>query len=63
MGTSYEEIALLEQEFDRQCEERGIRWLSEEVRQESLNEFILEYEYGNEKPEVMLLDYGYYIKK
>lgn len=58
MGISYKEIALLELEFDKQCEERGVEWVSEDVRQESLNDFISQYEEGNDQPEVLLLGYG-----
>lgn len=59
MGTSYGELAVLEQEFDRQCKKLGVRWVNEEVRLECLNDFINQYEEGNNDPEVMLCGYGY----
>ena len=63
MGICYEEIAMLEQEFERQCKRLGITWLDEEVRNESLNDFIGQYEDGEKDPQVLLNGYGYCVLK
>ena len=59
MDISYGEIAVLGHEFDKQCEELGIEWIDEDVKEECFNDFISQYEDGNDEPEVRLLGYGY----
>lgn len=60
---SYGEIAYLQTEFNRQCEKLGVVWDDMEVKQEALNEFIRDYEDGNDNPEVILCGYGYAVNK
>ena len=59
MGISYGEIVALKQEFDKQCEEMKIEWVSDEVKQQAFDEFVSDYEDGNEEPKVMFCGYGY----
>lgn len=59
-GISYGEIAALEEEFNKQCLTKHIDWTDEEVRQEALNQFISDYEDGDEDPQVLLNGYGYF---
>jgi hypothetical protein len=58
MGLSYSEIAALENDFNVQCEEKGICWTDNEVMSECLNDFIDQCENGYE-PEILLNGYGY----
>ena len=58
MAVSYGEIAALQNDFDKQCEELGVAWTDDEVRNEAFCEFVTDYEDG-EEPEVRLCGYGY----
>lgn len=49
----------LEKEFNMQCEALGVSWYDEDVRQESLKEFITDYQNGQKTPKVRLCGYGY----
>ena len=53
-GISYGELAALEVEFDKQCEQQHVQWTDEEVRQEALNTFISDYEEGDDEPQITL---------
>ena len=57
---SYGELAALEVEFNNQCRDKHIEWTDEEVRQEALNQFIIDYQEGDEDPQVLLNGYGYF---
>lgn len=52
---SYGELAALDEEFDRQVNERGITFPDEEVEQECLFDFVQQYIDGNDNPEIQVL--------
>ena len=58
-GISYGELVALEQEFNKQCIQKQIKWTDDEVRTEALIQFQNDYENGDEDPQVLLLGYGY----
>ena len=60
-GISYGELAALEVEFNKQCEQQHVQWTDEEVRQEALMTFISDYEEGDDDPQITLCGYGYKI--
>lgn len=63
MALSFGEILALQDEFESQCTAMGVVWTDKEVEGEALNQFISDYEDGNEDPKVMLCGYGYKIEK
>lgn len=60
---SYGELVDLEERFDRQCNEMGITWTDDEIRNEAYLDFCSQYEDGNDNPEVNLCGYGYVDRK
>ena len=52
---SYGELAKLEAAFQSQVTNRGIYFLDSDYRDECLNDFILQYQEGNDKPRIRLL--------
>ena len=58
-GLSYGELTVLEDEFNVACAAEGIVWTDADVRSECLQDFISQYEEGEDFPSVRLLGYGY----
>lgn len=51
---SYGELVALEVEFNKQVQEQGVTFHDDEYHQEALNDFIQQYQDGNDNPQLVL---------
>ena len=56
---SYGELSMLSDMFEKQCEELGVEWTDEEVKDECYLDFCGQWICGEDNPEVLLCGYGY----
>lgn len=55
---SYGELVWLSEQFDKQCEELGVEWTDEEVKEQAYLDFCGQWISGEDNPEVLLCGYG-----
>lgn len=56
---SYGEMVMLSDMFEKQCIDLGIVWTDMDVKDEAYCDFCLQWEEGDDEPEVLLCGYGY----